>query len=283
MRTGKSSMPPLPPRTTDQQAKTLVAFLVTLDGQKQTAASPKEPETRADQKSLPLSKQPGQETVNKLAAGTNHGAMLLSGTLLLLIAVTAVLIGVLVFRPGLTASPDGKIMAFFGLFLLPLVCMGMGTTYHIERSKSTTFCLSCHEMEPFGKSLLVDDRAHLPAVHFQFHRVPAGEACFACHTNYAMFGGFREKIQGLKEVSEHYLGSPPAADAIRLSKPFNNRECLHCHLGARSFEEGATHTAKPYLLSAIKANAVSCLSSGCHQTVHDIAELNKAKFWKGNL
>jgi hypothetical protein len=27
-------------------------------------------------------------------------------------------------------------------------------------------------------------------------------------------------------------------DAIRLYDPYNNRECLHCHLGARSFEEG---------------------------------------------
>ena len=283
MRAGKSAMPPLPQGTTDQQVKDLVGFLATLNNaQKQTAGTPKEPENPADQKSLPLSKQPGIETVNKLAVATNHGAMLLSGTLLLLIAVTAVLIGMLVFRPGLTATPDGKIMAFFGLFLLPLVCMGMGTAYHIERSKSTTFCLSCHEMEPFGKSLLVDDPTHLPAAHFQNHRVPAGEACFTCHTNYAMFGGFREKIQGLKEVSEHYFGKPPAPEAMRLSEPFNNRECLHCHLGARSFEEGAMHKADPYLLPAVKANAISCVSSGCHQTVHNIAELNKAKFWMGN-
>jgi cytochrome c-type protein NapC len=137
-------------------------------------------------------------------------------------------------------------------------------------------------MEPFGRSLLVDDPTHLPASHFQNHRVPAGEACFTCHTNYAMFGGFREKIQGLKEVYEHYLGNPPAPEAIRLSNPFNNRECLHCHLGARSFEAGAMHIANTYLLPAVKGNEVSCLSIGCHQTVHNIANLNKAKFWKGN-
>jgi cytochrome c-type protein NapC len=284
MRTGKSSMPPLPPKTTDQQAKDLTDFLATLgsERQKQDAAKPKEAQTGTNQSSSRTDPPSVEEIVKMLAVPTNHGTMLLSGALLLLIAVTAILIGVLVFRPGLTATPDGKIMAFFGLFLLPLVCMGMGTTYHIDRSKSTTFCLSCHEMQPFGKSLLVDDPTHLPAVHFQNHRVPAGEACFACHTNYAMFGGFREKIQGLKEVYEHYLGNPPAPEAIRLSNPFNNRECLHCHLGARSFEEGAMHTANPYLLPAVKGNQVSCLSSGCHQTVHNIAELNKAKFWKGN-
>ncbi len=72
--------------------------------------------------------------------------------LVILIAGTAIFIGVLVFRPGMTTSPVGKIFAFFLLFLLPLVCLGMGTSYHIERSKETTFCLSCHEMEPMAKA-----------------------------------------------------------------------------------------------------------------------------------
>src|ERR1700732_5222521 len=96
--------------------------------------------------------------------------------LLLLIAVTAVLIGVLVLRPNITATQGGKVLAFFVLFLLPLICLGMGTSYHIDRSKRTEFCLSCHEMQPYGKSLLVDDPAHLPAAHFQNHRVPPEEA-----------------------------------------------------------------------------------------------------------
>jgi cytochrome c-type protein NapC len=204
-----------------------------------------------------------------------------STPLLLLIAVSAVLIGVIVFRPGVTATAGGKMLAFFVLFLLPLVCLGIGTTYHIDNSKRTEFCLSCHEMELFGRSLLVDDPAHLAAAHYQNHRIPAGEACYTCHTTYAMFGGFRAKMQGLKHVYVHYLGTPPAPEAIRLYDPYNNRECLHCHLGARSFEEGAVHNADPDLLPAVKANKVSCVSSGCHEVVHDVASLKNAKFWKG--
>jgi cytochrome c-type protein NapC len=201
--------------------------------------------------------------------------------LVILIAGTAILIGVLVSRPAITTSPTGKIFAFFLLFLLPLVCLGMGMSYHIERSKETTFCLSCHEMEPYGKSLLVYGAGHLPAAHFQNHRVPADVACYTCHTNYAMFGGFRAKMHGLKHVYIHYLRTPPAPEAIRLYDPYNNRECLHCHLGARSFEEGAVHTADPDLLPAVKANKLSCISSGCHDVVHGIATLDKEKFWKG--
>ena len=199
--------------------------------------------------------------------------------ILVLIAVTAILIGVVAFRPGATASPGGKILAFFVLFLLPLICAGMGTSYHIAHAERTEFCLSCHEMEPFGKSLRVDDPSYLAAAHFQNHRVPAGQACYTCHTTYAMFGGFRAKMQGLKHVYVHYLGTPP--EAIKLYDPFNNRECLHCHEGARSFEEGVVHTADPALLPAVKANKMSCLSSGCHQVVHNVGDLDKVKFWSG--
>jgi cytochrome c-type protein NapC len=207
--------------------------------------------------------------------------VLTSSLLLLLITATTVLIAVLVFRPSLTTSQGGKILAFFVLFLLPLICLGMGTNYHIERSKQTQFCLSCHEMEPYGKSLMVDDPAHLAAAHFQNHRVPAEEACFTCHTTYAMFGDFRAKMHGLRHVYIHYLRTPPAPENIRLYDPFNNRECLHCHLGARSFEEGAVHNADPALLPAVKANKLSCLSSGCHEVVHNVGSLKDAKFWKG--
>jgi len=36
------------------------------------------------------------------------------------------------------------------------------------------------------------------------------------------------------------------------------------------------HTADPDLLAAVKAIKESCLSSRCHETVHNMAELNKA-------
>ena len=76
---------------------------------------------------------------------------------------------------------------------------------------------------------------------------------------------------------EYAFGKVP--DKIELYNPYNNRECLHCHLGARSFEEGATHTAEPGRLDQIKANDLSCNSAGCHEVVHGIDKLGEAKFW----
>ena len=207
--------------------------------------------------------------------------MSLPTTLLLsLILFSAVLVSVLVALPGVTASRGGKILAFLVLFVLPLLCMAIGVSSEVERSKSTSFCLSCHVMEPYGRSLRVDDPSYLAAAHFQNHRVPADQACYTCHTNYAMFGGVRAKMHGLRHVYVQYLGKLP--QQIHLYEPYNNRECLHCHLGARSFEEGAMHNADPDLLPAVKANKMSCLSSGCHDVVHNVRQLSNVKFWKGD-
>jgi cytochrome c-type protein NapC len=200
--------------------------------------------------------------------------------IVILVLFSAALIGVLVARPGITATRGGKILAYLVLFFLPILCGAMGVSSEMDRSKTTAFCLSCHTMEPWGHSLHIDDPNHIPAAHFQNHRVAANEACYTCHTDYAMFGTLKVKLAGLRHVYIYYLGTPPAPEKIKLYEPYNNRECLHCHAGARSFEEGATHTADPATLPAIRANTLSCLSSGCHDVVHDIAHLKEAKLWK---
>jgi cytochrome c-type protein NapC len=202
-----------------------------------------------------------------------------TGLIITLVLLSITLIGVLVARPGITATRGGKIMAFLVLFFLPILCAAMGVSSELERSKTTKFCLSCHIMETYGQSLHVDDPGYLAAAHFQNHRVPADEACYTCHTNYAMFGSFKAKMAGLRHIYVYYLTKPPAPENIKLHEPYNNRECLHCHLGARSFERGAVHNADPDLLPGVKANKVSCISSGCHEVVHNVGTLGKVKMW----
>ena len=202
--------------------------------------------------------------------------------IVLLVLFSAASIAVFVARPKVTETRGGKILAFLVLCFLPILCGAMGVSSEMNRAETTAFCLSCHTMEAYGRSLYIDDPNHIPAAHFQNHRVPADRACYSCHTDYAMFGTLKVKLDGLHHVFIYYFGTPPAPENIKLYKPFNNRECLHCHLGARSFEEGAVHTADPATLPAIKSNTLSCMSSGCHEVVHDIAHLKDAKFWKGS-
>jgi cytochrome c-type protein NapC len=196
--------------------------------------------------------------------------------ILFLFALSAGLILLLILRPSLTANRNGKILAFVTLFALPILCAFVGTSAQLERSKETSFCLSCHIMEPYGRSLHVDDLHYVPAAHFQNHRIPTEQACYTCHEDYVLYGGIRAKWRGLHHVYVQYLGKP--MNPIRLYVPYNNRECLHCHLGARSFEASPTHTA---LHEDIVSNQTSCLTSGCHDTVHNVAGLDKVKFWNG--
>lgn len=204
-----------------------------------------------------------------------------TGLIIGIVLFSVILIGILVARPAVTVSRAGKMLAFVALFILPIFSGLLGFASEMERSKTTAFCLSCHTMEAYGKSLYVDDPTHIPAAHYQNHRVPKDQACYSCHTQYAMFGTLKVKLYGLKHVLIYYLGKPPAPEDIKLYEPYNNRECLHCHAGARSFEEGATHNADPATLPAIKSNQLSCLS--CHNVAHDIAHLKDAKFWKGSV
>jgi hypothetical protein len=204
--------------------------------------------------------------------------MLTSATLIgALVALAAAMAITLAVKPSLTNSAGGRIFAFAALLILPVLAGTAGLSQHVEKSKETEFCLSCHVMESYGKSLHIDDRGHIPAVHYQNHLVPADRACFTCHTTYTMFGDYTAKLHGLRHVYVQYLGTIPKQ--IKLYSPYNNRECLHCHLGARSFEEGAVHNVDPATLPAVKANKLSCVSSGCHETVHDVANLDKMTFW----
>jgi cytochrome c-type protein NapC len=132
-------------------------------------------------------------------------------------------------------------------------------------------------MVPFGQSLSIDEANHIPAQHFQNHRVPSDMACYSCHADYTIYGPLSDKLRGLKRIYLQYITTPPAAVDIRIPGGFKNAQCLHCHAGARSFEENPVHSA---MMDTLKSNQVSCLGSGCHDMVHDIANLNHLKFWK---
>jgi hypothetical protein len=49
-----------------------------------------------------------------------------------------------------------------------------------------------------------------------------------------------------------------------------------CHAGARSYEEASSH---PDMLALAASNQLSCMSSNCHDIVHDVGTLKDATFW----
>jgi cytochrome c-type protein NapC len=195
--------------------------------------------------------------------------------------VIVALLGLLIaMRPEFTAARGGKIFAFMALCVLPVVSVWAGLDAQLDRSTSTQFCLSCHVMDKFGQSLYVDDKSYIPAAHFQNNFVPRDHACFTCHTDYTMFGDYKAKWRGVHHVLVQYLGTIPKPEDIKLYTPYNNRECLHCHAGARAYEEASPHHKTPDLLSRAASNQLSCMSSDCHEFVHDVGDLGSATFWK---
>lgn len=199
------------------------------------------------------------------------------------VIVCAALAALVALRSEMTRARGGKVLAFVGLFLLPALSVWAGFSAQMERAQSTKFCLSCHVMTDYGRSLLVDDPSYIPAVHYQNNRVPRDRACYTCHTNYALFGSVRAKMHGARHVYVQYFGKVPAPDQIKLYEPYSNRECLHCHGGARNFEQVSAHTKAPETLGSITSGRLSCTSSRCHDTVHDVGTLSDVTFWKAGI
>ena len=198
----------------------------------------------------------------------------LAPVLIPLIILSVVLAIFFFLRPNVTAGVTGKILAFVAFFMLPVMCVVAGMTEHMQRAEQTQFCISCHSMEPYGRSLYVDDPGHVPAQHFQNHRVPADEACYACHADYTIYGPLKDKLRGVTRIYMQYISTPPKE--ITIPGGYNNNQCLHCHNGARSFESNPVHQA---LMSSLVSNQMSCITSGCHDTIHDVSSLGHVKFW----
>lgn len=208
--------------------------------------------------------------------------MTLSAWFAILLAVLAIALAVLLaLHTELTRARGGKILAFLAVFVLPAAAVWGGFQEQMQRSESTRFCLSCHVMSEFGQSLRADDPSFVPAVHFQNNLVPRDAACYTCHTDYTLFGTVHAKMRGMRHVYVEYFGHIPKPEDIHLYTPYNNRECLHCHAGMRVFLEAKAHQRNPAMMQQILANKLSCVSSGCHDVVHNVSDLKDVTFWKG--
>jgi NapC/NirT cytochrome c family, N-terminal region len=197
------------------------------------------------------------------------------GLLISQIILTIALALIFLIRPGVTANVGWRIVAFVGLCVLPAMCMVGGMNAHMVRSEQRRFCISCHAMAPYGQSLYLDDPKFLPAQHFQNHRVPPDMACYECHADYSIYGPLKDKMRGLTRIYMQYVSKPP--NPITIPGGYSNLQCLHCHGGARAFVENPVHSA---MIDTLTSNQMSCLTSGCHDAVHDVDQLSNAKFWR---
>lgn len=184
-----------------------------------------------------------------------------------------VLIASVILRDHGLKRRQSRLVAFVAFFLMPVVAFWAGTSTELEHSKETEFCLSCHPMQPYGRTLFLEDDSYLPAAHYQHRRVPKEVACYSCHTTYTLFGDAQAKLKGLQHLWVNYFGTIP--DKITLYEPFKNRECLHCHSQERSFMEGDFHIEYH---DDIVNEETSCIE--CHDMIHPIEKLDELPLWQ---
>lgn len=194
---------------------------------------------------------------------------------LVIALVVGLVIAALLYRgaPFLAGHTAGRVVLLVGIGALPLLLSAGNISYGVHASSTTRFCLSCHEMQGHAKSLFVDNRQALAAVHYQNRLIDRETVCYSCHKDYALFGDVNAKVNGLRHVWAHYVAGVPAK--LALYKPYPNSNCLHCHDDSRSFVDAPAH--RP-VLGALTAGTTSCLS--CHRIAHDLARVESGQFWQ---
>lgn len=190
------------------------------------------------------------------------------------LAIGAAVVAALYFgAAALGQQRWGRLVLLAGLVVLPLVVSAANLSHGFSESSRTRFCVSCHEMQRYGRSLFADNRGALSAVHYQNRLVDRDHTCYTCHADYALFGDVRAKLNGLRHVWVHYFGKIP--EKISLYQPYPNGNCLHCHDDARSFQESPAHQP---VAGSLHAGTTSCLE--CHNVAHDLSGVEAYRFWQ---
>ena len=163
-------------------------------------------------------------------------------------------------------------LAFLAVLVLPTAAFSLGMAEHMEQSKTTGFCLSCHVMEPYGRSLFIDSPDHVPANHFQDKRVPRESACLICHTTYTMFGDLQAKLTGGKHLYVNYFGHHPGGALALPALPEPRMPILPRR--GQIFDESDIHLD---VRAELASNEISCLE--CHDLTLDVTELDGLEMW----
>src|SRR5215472_4457660 len=112
--------------------------------------------------------------------------MLPTQVIVALVAGLAIVVLLFLGARSLAGQTVGRVVLLVGLVALPLLLTLGNISYGFHQSSTTKFCVSCHEMQNYGKSLFVDNRQAVAAAHYQNRFVDRETVCYSCHKDYAM-------------------------------------------------------------------------------------------------
>lgn len=165
-----------------------------------------------------------------------------------------------IFRITMPAVSMYKLLGLFGMLLVPTAAVSLGAYQMLEGNKEMNACVRCHVMRPMAVDMEDPQSETLAAKHYR-NKWIADEQCFHCHTDYGFSGTIEAKLTGLRHLLVYT--SRTYHEPIQLGKPFNNRNCMHCHGGTPKYDNAEMHGV---MAESIVSNETSCTS--CHGEPH---------------
>lgn len=198
------------------------------------------------------------------------------------VAAAAILLWYLIVRPKL--SPAVKIVLFFGLGVFPAGLSMTGNIVDFEHTATREFCSGCHVMHPWTDDVADPDSKTLAAMHSRNPNF-GGNSCYACHSNYGMFGTVATKIGGMKHTWMYYTeyrnySIEEAVPKIHIYKPFPNSTCMQCHSTTLpGYMDIPDHASA---LDRVRDGSLSCASAGCHGPAHPFSKPEETETAEAN-
>jgi nitrate/TMAO reductase-like tetraheme cytochrome c subunit len=185
----------------------------------------------------------------------------------LILILSALIIIVLAWRAGRMGGLRGDRSRSFAVLMmvaLPALWVVGALAYADRATKTTSFCLKCHEMQPYGESVKSANES-VPSTHYRNEWVDRETGCYVCHASPGLAGAAVARMKGLRDVFVHFVGEVP--DPIELDAPYDATICLSCHDRDEAFLELPAHRA---LAEASRGGEVTC--GGCHVVAHALAD-----------
>lgn len=203
-----------------------------------------------------------------------HPSPLAAFALVCAALAATILVVILLRRPPMTGVT--KTWLLLGLGVLPIGTAMAGNVEGFETTKRREFCGSCHVMIPHASDSNDPASQSLAARHGR-NKLFGDENCYACHSDYGMFGTIATKLGGMRHVylylTEYRNATLEEAKAtIHLIKPFPNASCMQCHsTTAAVWNKVPDHKSS---IDDVREGRVSCASVGCHGYAHPMTKPN---------
>lgn len=177
------------------------------------------------------------------------------------VIIIVVVYKIFIKREGLANTTTRWLLLIVIVILSPLAYL-TSFSVGVQASKPVEFCNSCHVMDGYVSDLKDPDSEHIASLHYHYRWI-SEKQCYACHSDYGMFGDAGAKFDGIRHIWAYYTGRYESPLEIRLT--YNNERCLFCHAPVDSYQDIDEHIDNE---EDIASNEMSCFGAECHVSPH---------------